>query len=288
METLFSLKVSEAAEPVPIAKLLKAHGFSRSLLRRVKAADALYKNGQQARLIDPALPGDEIIVAQLPQESRIIPQSADLELIYEDEHILVVNKPPGLLIHPLSKEGTGTLANFLAGYLNGSRFHIVGRLDRGTSGLVLVAKDPLTAAKLFKERQKALWTPQYLAFVKGKLTGDGQIDLPLGRVEGKRWVSLEGKPALTRYRSLLFSDEASLVNVQLITGRTNQIRIHFAACGHPLLGENIYAADTTLSRPALHAWRLQLPNLPEFVAPLPEDLLKLKDAFWPQEEIPEH
>ena len=148
-----SLKVSEAA--CAIVKLSKPRFFS-GLLRRVKAA--VPTNGQQARLIDPALPGDEIIVAQLPQESRIIPQSADLELIYEDEHILVVNKPPGLLIHPLSKEGTGTLANFLAGYLNGSRFHIVGRLDRGKA-TGAGAKDPLTAPSSSKSGRRRCGLP---------------------------------------------------------------------------------------------------------------------------------
>jgi 23S rRNA pseudouridine1911/1915/1917 synthase len=151
----------------------------------------------------------------------------------------------------------------------------VGRLDRQTSGLVLVAKDPLTAAKLFRQRETGLWQPKYLAFVKGKVQGTGQIDLPLGRVDGKRWVNAEGKSALTRYRARAYTQEASLLEIELVTGRTNQIRIHFAAGGHPLLGEKLYAQEQTFWRPALHAWRVRLPGWLPLTAPLPADLQQL-------------
>lgn len=280
MEQLFALIVPEL-KPIPIQTLLRGHGFSRTLLRKLKRQEAIYKNGEKARLVDLAYPGDEIFIAKLPAETKLIPQTRELDLLYEDKHLLVVNKPPGILTHPLTQEPTGTLANFIAGYLKGQPVHLIGRLDRGTSGLVIVAKDPLTAAKLFKQREAGLWLPQYLAFVKGQVQGAGEIDLPLGRQGSKRWVSADGKPSLTKYQSLASTKEASLLQIKIVTGRTNQIRIHMAAMGHPLLGENLYAQEETLSRPALHAWQVLLPDLEQsLVAPLASDLDKLRvDLF---------
>lgn len=276
MEELFSLTIPEGCAPQALGKVLRHHGFSRTLLRKLKREAAIYKNGEQARLVDLAFPGDSIFVAKVPAETNLIPEIGNLDLIYEDKQLLVVNKPPGILTHPLSYERRGTLANLIAGYLGGQAPHLIGRLDRGTSGLVIAAKDPLTASKLFKERQAGLWLPEYLAFVKGELSGEGEVDLPLGRKDGKRGVSDQGKSARTLYKSLAHTPEASLLQVTIITGRTNQIRIHMAAIGHPLLGEGLYGWDDTIPRPALHAWQVKLPELGQFVAPLAPDLEELR------------
>jgi 23S rRNA pseudouridine1911/1915/1917 synthase len=279
MEQLFSV-ILQDTKPISIQNLLRRHGFSRTLLRKLKRQETVYKNGQKARLVDLAFPGDEIVIAKIPLDSKLIPQVGQLDIIYEDKQLLVVSKPPGILTHPLSQEPTGTLANFMAGYLEGP-VHLIGRLDRGTSGLVIAAKDPLTAAKLFKQRQEGLWLPCYLAFVKGEVKGEGQISLPLGRTDGRRWVSENGKPSLTRYKSLAHTKEASLLQITILTGRTNQIRIHMAAIGHPLLGEDLYAKEKTLPRPALHAWQVMLPELSHLlVAPLAPDLDRLKATLF--------
>lgn len=280
MDYLFSYTLPPNSPKRKIRRILSSRGFSRTLLRKIKREELLFKNGVQVPLIAIAEPGDTINVAKIPEKSSILPQKGALDLIYEDDHILVANKPPGILSHPRNFEERNTMLNLLAGYL-GTTPHLIGRLDRTTSGLLLTAKDPLTAGRLFKAREEGLWQPSYLALVRGELKGAGEIDLPLGRVEGKRWVSPDGKPALTRYRVLASGSKASLVAIGLATGRTNQIRIHFAASGYPLLGEDFFATSDGYPRAMLHAWRVVLPGYPELVAAPAKDFVQVGQSLFP-------
>lgn len=199
--------------------------------------------------------GDQII-GILPREaadSDILPEPIEFEIIYEDAHLLVVNKAPGMVVHPAPGNVSGTLVNALLSYFpqvvrsckDRFRSGIVHRLDKDTSGLIVVAKTRQALEFLQKEFKQRRVKKKYLALVHGRVMEDsGQIDLPIGRHPVKRKKMAirpeQGKPALSLWSVKKRFDSASLVEVILKTGRTHQIRVHFYAIGHPLIGETTY------------------------------------------------
>ena len=226
---------------------------------------------------------DEIIVnIDFEEEDNIVPENMNLDILYEDEYILSVNKPSGIVVHPSSNHLSNTLANGVKYYLNNrKKIRAINRLDRDTSGIVLFAKNEyiqelmITNTKIEKE---------YLALSIGKLPIQKDIlTFPIARKEGsimERHVSEEGQSAITHYDVIRYIEDKdiSIVHLILETGRTHQIRVHMKHLGYPLIGDFIYNPDKTyINRQALHSYRLTFShpitgaNM-DFIAPLPDDM----------------
>lgn len=219
--------------------------------------------------------------------SQIIPEAMDLNIIYEDDDILLIDKPPNLVVHPTSGYLIGTLANGIAYYWLEKDRHqpvrIINRLDRDTSGLVLIAANEIASHHLNRNFEQGIGSKKYLALVENQLDNQaGTIDKPIGRCFGSiilRRVTNQGKPAVTHYKVIKNFPTGSLVEIELETGRTHQIRVHFASINHPLIGDSLYGREEQLilNRHALHCHYLRF-NHPrtgdilEFKSPLPDDL----------------
>ncbi len=224
-----------------------------------------------------------------PRSLELEPESIPLNIVYEDDDLLVVDKPAGLAVHPAPGHSRHTLVNALLAHcvdLSGVggvlRPGIVHRLDKDTSGLLLVAKNDRTHASLSRQLKERTVQKRYLALVRGRLEQpEGVIEGAVGRDprNRKRMAIVEGgRPARTAYKVREYLDGMTLVEVAPSTGRTHQIRVHFAAAGHPIVGDALYGKPSGLvGRQFLHAYRLAFEHprngrRMEFEAPLPEDL----------------
>ena len=259
-----------------IKEFLRAFGVSGSLLKRLKNTEnGICKNGAPARTIDTVFCGDRLQINI--EDSGKAPESADIKinLLYEDEDLIAAEKPAFMPVHESRNHRGDTLSNAVADICGGA-FRAIYRLDRDTSGIVLIAKNEFAAAKLAGRVRK-----DYYAVVCGRIEGSGVIDAPIARVgEEKRFcVSPDGAPSLTRYEVLGSADGLSLVRLRPETGRTHQIRVHMSSIGCPLLGDRLYGKlSREIDRPALHSAALTLlhPLTGETVkaaAPVPEDML---------------
>lgn len=265
-------------------------GISRRMIQRLTRAGGLQMNGRAPYLKRVVRPGDVISArvgyAESPGlEARPLP----LVVRYEDDHLLVVDKPAGLLVHPVGGEEETTLAHGVAHHLEQAgvrtRVRPVHRLDRDTSGLVLFARSAYAHQALDRQLREGGVRRIYLALVEGTPDPPQQvIDLPIGRHPhdtNLRSVTPEGSPAVTRFRTLRRTGEISLLEVELETGRTHQIRVHLAHLGHPLLGDVCYGGRRgPPGRQALHAARLSLEHPItgeplEVHSPLPPELERL-------------
>ncbi len=285
--------VSEKAlAPVGVRAFLRNNcGFSHGLWRRLKWNGQLLVNGVEQRCTTAvAQPGDEITCI-IPEETNLAVTPMKLDIRYEDEYLLVLNKPAGILVHPTGGDHTNTLGNGILYYyqMTGQEldFHPVHRLDRNTTGLVLVAKVPQLQNVLTQQSGGKFFHRSYLAVIQGELKKpSGTIDLPIARHPEsiiQRICTQDGKKAITHYRTLARRNGLSLLSLQLETGRTHQIRVHLSALGHPLLGDDLYGGDLSLiSRQALHAYHLEATNplnsqQISIYQDMPEDMRKL---FW--------
>lgn len=235
--------VPEEYEGRKVIHFLRGYcGFSSRLMRKVKYALTL--NGEQARTIDRIKSGD-IIGVTIPDDDAL-PEitEAEIDIVYEDDDILVINKSPFMAMHPTHNHQGDTLANAVTAYLSKkgkqAAFRAVGRLDKGTSGLVVCALNPLSACKLSGNIQK-----EYCALVKGELCGSGRIDVPIYRPDPMKTLracsyELGVEPAVTNWTAEKNFDGATLVSLRLETGRTHQIRVHMAFEGHVLAGDTMY------------------------------------------------
>jgi 23S rRNA pseudouridine1911/1915/1917 synthase len=210
---------------------------------------------------------------EIPAAAELVPERRPLEVRYEDEHLLVVAKPAGLVVHPGAGHASGTLVNALLGRDDprlssggGVRPGIVHRLDKDTSGLLLVAKDDAAHAALARDLAARRIERRYLALVQGHLDPEGTVDAPIARHPRDRkrmGVVAGGRPAVTHWRVRERLAGVDLVELGLETGRTHQIRVHLSSVGHPVVGDRTYGADPRLAertgatRPFLHAWRLR-------------------------------
>ena len=270
-------------------------GISSTHWKKIKFTGNFSRNGEvithPARLV---VHTGDILAWDLEETSDILSENIPLNIKYEDEYLIIVDKPTGMLVHPTHGEITGTLANAVMGYYEKSglkiAFHPIHRLDRNTSGLILIVKAPELHHKL-APRGKKLFTRKYLAIVEGNLKDNvGTINLPIGRDETsiiKRMVREDGQDAVTHYEVIENYEDFSLLKVTLETGRTHQIRVHFAYLGHPLAGDDLYGGKRDkIMRHALHSCEIELthPVSGEFVkvtSDIPEDmqnLLKTEDV----------
>lgn len=209
---------------------------------------------------------DFIEVELDPQrQNSMVPQDIPLEIVYEDAELVVVNKPVGMLVHPSHRDKSGTVLNALSHYLNLSpdsphiRPGLVHRLDKETSGLLVVAKSTRAHARLATQFEKKVVEKKYLALVEGIVEApSGSIESPIGRfVEEKRWdVKEGGRHAHTRFRSVRHLENATLLELEPVTGRTNQLRIHCAEIGHPIIGD-VQRGGRPFDRLCLHAYSLK-------------------------------
>lgn len=267
---------------------LKRHeNISSSLWKKIKRQNEFFLNGQKTAPTRAVVKPGDIIEYRITEQSKVIPADLPLTICYEDEYMLIAAKPAGMLTHPLTFEAENTLANAVMHHFQktGQQIgcHPLYRLDRNTSGLVVFAKLP-QLQHLFGGNHQQL-KRYYLAIVHGSISPpDGTVDAPIGRAADSiilHQVAPDGKRAITYYRTLKTYPDYSLVELNLATGRTHQIRVHMAHLGHPLLGDDLYGGRRDLiTRHALHAYRLQFthPFTHEEITvenPLPADMQKL-------------
>lgn len=269
-----------------VLDFLKHLGFSHRLITKLKQApDGILLNGEHIRTIDPMSEGDllEINLPTDKKESISIPVEMPLDIIYEDDDILVLNKPAMLAVHESHNHLGDTLSNAVAFHLKKegkpSVFRAVGRLDKGTSGLMVCALNRYAASRLSGKIKK-----QYLAIATGIYEGEGTIDAPIYRPDPiltVRTVDERGERAITHWKALKSDGENTLLRVKLETGRTHQIRVHFASLGTPLVGDTMYGTpDERISHQALHCCECRFihPVKNEemhFFCDMPDDMKKI-------------
>jgi 23S rRNA pseudouridine1911/1915/1917 synthase len=215
------------------------------------------------------------------------PEPVAISILHEDDSLIAIDKPPGLVVHPTYRNWSGTLLNGVLWHLRGrtgATPHIITRLDKDTSGVVLIALTPAIHAQVQRDAEAGRVRKAYLAAVRGAPSPPrGSITLPLGRsLEDRRRVVVTpaGQDSHTEYEVLASSNGYSLVRCELLTGRTHQIRVHLAAQGWPIAGDHVYGEpDGTLGRQALHAWRVTLTH------PLTKAPLELEAAVPPDLQL---
>lgn len=293
MERTLTYKINNSIPPLPVSQFLRQKGFSmQSLTQLKKDPAAVLADGMPCFMNHVLQPGEILTIHILEDHSseKIPPVDLPLDIVYEDEDLMVINKPAGMPIHPSMNNYYNSLANGLACYFKRQNcpfvFRCINRLDRDTSGLTLIAKHSVSGGMLstmISNKTVSGITREYLAIVKGSVTPpEGTITAPLARKEGsiiERCVDFErGENAITHYRVLDKKNGHSLVSLILETGRTHQIRIHMKYLSYPLIGDYLYNPDMEfIRRQALHAWKLSFrhPITGEelhFMAPLPEDM----------------
>jgi 23S rRNA pseudouridine1911/1915/1917 synthase len=294
--------VAEEEAGIRIDKILAAHYplFSRTYFQKLLEEGLVLMNGLPVKKRNVAEEDDEIEVCfQFPAECSLEPESIPLSVLYEDNHLLAINKPAGMVVHPAPGHPKGTFVNALLAHCKSIppsgdplRPGIVHRLDKDTSGVLLAAKTPLAHQRLVDLFSSRKIAKTYLAICLGHPTG-GEINAPLGRhpVRRKEMAIMfdGGKEAISEVRTLAFNQQLSLVLIRPKTGRTHQIRVHLKHIGCPILGDSVYGSSSTnqthqAERQMLHAYQISFTHpitneLLTLTAPLPNDLKNWMKKF---------
>lgn len=268
--------------------------LSYTLLKSLKwRENAILLNGQSVHVNAIVHAGDVVSVAlseRTPREDLYCANAAKPDIVYEDDDLLVLNKPAGVAMHPKSGDASApSLAAMLTSYLGeGSVPHFVSRLDKGTSGLLIAAKSGYVHDRLRRALHSSDLRREYRAVAVGRVEPPyGVIDAPIGRAEGsiiRRCVRADGLPSLTEYETLQVNDRFTLLRLRPQTGRTHQLRVHMAYLGHPLAGDWLYGTEdkTLIARPALHSYELWFTQPVtgqelHFTAPISQDMQRLME-----------
>lgn len=304
MKRILTYLITESDSDQRIYDFLCHHGYSRHIRTWLKQHPGSVRlNGEEALFYFPLKNGDllEISLEEEHPSENIVPVDLPIHIIYEDEDLMVIDKPADMPVHPSIGNYENTLANAAAWYFHRQDipfvFRCINRLDRDTTGLLILAKHMLSGAILSDQMKKRTIHRTYLAITEGKTDPAGTIDSPIGRTDQSlilRQVDHEnGDSACTHYLQKCWhpktfypetlpvpQDGLSLVQLQLETGRTHQIRVHMTSIGHPLIGDTLYNPETALmNRQALHSYRLAFTHPVtgvslEFTSPLPEDMVE--------------
>jgi 23S rRNA pseudouridine1911/1915/1917 synthase len=274
-----------------IKEFLKEKNISKASLTDIKFNGGLITVNNQEQNVRFRLQKDDHLIVHFPKEEPslgLLGEDIPLSVLYEDDFLLVVNKPSEMNTIPSKEHPTGSLSNALIGYYEKiglkSTVHVVTRLDRNTTGLVLIAKNRYIHHLFSQQQKKALIKRQYEAFVEGTMKENGVIEAPIGRKSTsiiEREVRSDGQYALTHYRVIRYYPEFTWLELQLETGRTHQIRVHMSYIGHPLLGDGLYGGNQhKMSRQALHCKRITfyhpvLKEELEFTAEMSKDMKEL-------------
>lgn len=288
-------EIKEKDNGKTVGSYLKETGFSHRMIVNLKKTPySILRNDIWLYVNDVLHTGDTLCVVLKEESSEhIVPVNLPLSIIFEDEDILVVNKPAGMPVHPSMDHYENTLANAAAWYFKeqgcSCPFRCVNRLDRDTTGLTLLAKHALSSCILSSDIRNRCIQREYLAIAAGMTEPAGVIDAPIARKDAsviEREVNFSyGERAVTHYKRLDYRDGLSLLSIHLETGRTHQIRVHMKHIGHPLVGDFLYNPDyTKMSRQSLHSAKLSFthPITKEpmcFLAPLPSDMQRLFPDF---------
>lgn len=270
--------------------LKEKHNISSRLIKRVVRERMLFLNEEKVRRYVPIKKGDKITLLMTDEETETLPDSdIELNIIYEDDDLLAINKEPDTVVHTTRRHPLGTVANGVADYFikNGIKKteRFINRLDKNTSGVLLVGKNAFSHQQVSDQFKNDEVIKYYLAIVDGIVEKDcGTIDLPIEREEEesvKRIVRADGKRAVTHYEVVKRYKNASLLKVRLETGRTHQIRVHLEYVGHPIIGDSLYFKESELiDRQALHSYSLEITQPRSrkkllLTAELPEDMKRL-------------
>lgn len=285
-------EVKKTDHGLMIKDILKRRmSFSTRLIRKLKIEGGVMLNGEESRLNRTVRTGDVIKVEFPEEKSSFEPQNIPVNIAYEDEDLMIINKQPGIVVHPTKGHHHTTIANALT-YLMEQRneyfkIRFVNRLDMDTSGLLIVAKNSFAQESLQKQMKEVSTVKKYIAVVDGVMDSqEGVIDLPIGIVDENtvgRAVTPDGYPSVTRYKVLkIIDNERTLVELTLETGRTHQIRVHMSYIGFPITGDSLYGKSQPdiISRQALHSRYLSFCHprtgeKTEVYGEIPEDIIKI-------------
>lgn len=289
-ETLLKCTVKEDSTIKDI--IIKEFDISSRLLRKLKLNKQIFCNGKVTWVNGIARVGDEIVVnvASEGEAENIKSEEGIIDVLYEDDSLLVLNKSGNMVVHPTCLHQSGTLANFVKHYFESKdehiKLHFVNRLDRETSGVIVLSKNEYTQDILTKQMQSGLFTKEYIAIVYGIIKDDfGTIDLPIKREPDSimtRMVADDGDRAVTHFEVIKRMKDMTVIRLKLETGRTHQIRVHLKAIGHSILGDGLYSDRETdlIDRQALHSYKtcfvhpITKEKL-EIVANLPSDMKEI-------------
>ena len=287
----YKFQVKESENKMRLNIFLRHSGVSAALIKKLKfLPDGILVNGEKKNTDYMLSAGEtvEINTTDEDMDSTVIVQSGPLDIVYQDDCCMVVNKPYDVPCHPSFNHPTDTIANYFMGYWQekgqAKICRVINRLDKNTSGLVLIALDPHSAEKLKGKVDKT-----YTAIAQGRFEKDyGIIDRPIARQQESiitRCVREDGQRAVTEYFVRKCDDNFTLADIKLHTGRTHQIRVHFSHIGHPLAGDDLYGGSLEhINRHALHCSRLAFPSpatgeMVDIQAPLPADMAVLEEKI---------
>lgn len=293
MQRIFEYRIPIEADGLTISSYLKTKGYPHAVMVHLKKTpESILLNGRWEYVNTAVKTGDLLEIRLIENESseKIPPVYAPLNVLYEDEDILVVDKPANMPIHPSLNHYENTLANAVCYYFANQgipyTFRCVNRLDKNTTGLTIIAKHMLSSAILSQDVAIKSIKREYLAIVEGETEDFGTIDAPIGRKDSstiERQIDYEhGERAVTHYRKIDTKNGYTLLSLTLETGRTHQIRVHMSSIGHPLIGDFLYNPDSSvLPRQALHSHKLEfihpITKKPmTLTAPMPPDM----SGFW--------